>query len=174
MSTTESPPDQNAALSPGDRIRAARAATREQYFGGARLLIADATAVCLLLNEARARATMRLFGVPRDDTVLVTLIALGIGTDMLHRNMSRALKPPPPPASGDLLLGAALLRAGAHAVGGESSREWAKFGTLAVLALTGAALRPALRNSSRAVKKVSSVARSDFRGRYGHIIRPSR
>src|SRR5579884_3525336 len=47
------------------------------YGGGARLLLSDVSTARVLLNEARYRTIERLFGVPRENAGLLTLVALG-------------------------------------------------------------------------------------------------
>lgn len=45
--------------------------------GGASLLFSDTRIALLMLNEARYRVVARLFGVTRDQSFLVAIIALG-------------------------------------------------------------------------------------------------
>lgn len=57
--------------------RELRAMVRSQgLFGGARLLVSDSTVAYLLLNGARGRVVQRMFGVPKNKSALVTIVAL--------------------------------------------------------------------------------------------------
>jgi hypothetical protein len=157
----------------GHVTEAAREATREEYFGGARLLLSDARVVYLLLNHARARVIARVFGITGENSALVTLIVLGLAAEAAHRNVSRALGAPTTPHPADALIGSAMLRESAKGIAGTYAAESPMFGTLILLSLAGAVLRPVVGGSIRRVKTSALRAHADFNHRYGHIIRPS-
>ena len=46
-------------------------------YGGARLLVSDIRVAFLLLDEARCAIVARLFGVAKDESVLVSIVAVG-------------------------------------------------------------------------------------------------
>jgi hypothetical protein len=144
----------------------------EGYFGGARLLAADAGVASLLANEARRRAMHRVFGIPLDSASgLATLIALGAvakavrrRTDNFQSGLSRS----------DALVGLGILRETAYDIAGPSSRSSRYFGTLLGVALIGGATQIAVKKSAHGVRVVSHRAFADFNHRYGHLIRPNR
>jgi hypothetical protein len=142
--------------------------------GGARLLLTDARVVFLLLGEARRRFAARLFGVPMDQTGLVTVIALGTLAKALHHKAAQLASVPDVPSLGDAMIGAAVVKEGGHLVAGDWSRETPMFGRLVGVALVGAMLRPVLRVSFRDVKASSHRARVMFDRRYGHLVRRNR
>jgi hypothetical protein len=144
----------------------------EGYFGGIRLLVADARVVSLLINDARCRTMERLFGIPRDEpSGLATLIALallaeGFRTHAPHR--------PTGLSSTALAFGFGTVREAAYDVAGPWARESSYFGTLLAFALVGATARTITRRSVRGVKGLSHEAYGEFHHRYGHLIRPNR
>jgi hypothetical protein len=142
------------------------------YFGGARLLAADARVATLLANEARRRAMRRVFGIPVDSkSGLATLIALGAVVEAVHRrtdDFHTGLK------RSDSLVGLGILRETAYGIAGPSSRSSRYFGTLLGIALIGGATQIAVRKSAHEVRALSHRATADFSHRYGHLIRPNR
>lgn len=141
--------------------------------GGARLLFTDAGVVFLLLGEARRRFAAHLFGVPMDQTGLVTLIALATALKALHRRATKLASVPDIPLA-DAMIGAGLVKEVGHRVAGDWSRETPMFGRLVGVALVGALLRPVLRVSFRDVRASSHRARVGFDRRYGHLVRRNR
>jgi hypothetical protein len=155
----------------GEGIEAVREAIREQYFGGARLLFADARVVYLLLNDARSRVIARVFGISGQNSALVTVIALGVAAEAAHRKVVRVLNAPGTPDAADTVIGASVLRESVRAIIGTSETPF--FGTLVIASVAGSMLRPVLRATVRGVKASAHLTRADFGRRYGHIIRPS-
>ena len=143
------------------------------YFSGARLLISDARVAVLLIDEARDRAVERVFGVPRDQSFLVTVIALGTLAGAVHR-MAEKILSGPNPSLGDTVIGVAVVKAAVQGVAGDSSKGSPLFGTLVVISVLGAKFRPTVRASFRHIKAASHRARLDFDHRYGHLIPPAR
>jgi hypothetical protein len=139
-------------------------------FGGARLLISDSTVAYLLLNEARGRVVQRMFGVPKNNSALVTVIALAALAEAIHENARKALKGPAAPSQGDSLLGFAIVNEVLRGLAGAGSGDSPFFGPLVTFALVSASIRPAVRASLRGLK----TARADFDHRYGHLIRRDR
>jgi hypothetical protein len=147
---------------------------REGYFGGARLLVSDSRVVYLLLNDARGRVMERVFGVPKDKSALLTVVALATLAQAVHDKAERVFNVPGPPSQGDTVLVAAALNEALHGIAGAGSRDAPFFGALVTIALLGASVRPALRASFRGIRAVTHDARADFDHRYGHLIRPNR
>ena len=139
-------------------------------FGGARLLISDLTIAYLLLNEARGRVVQRMFGVPKDNSALVTVVALAVLTEAIHENVRKAAKSPAAPSQGDSLLGFAIVNEVVRGIAGAGSGDSQFFGPLVTFALVSASVSPAVRASLRGLKS----ARADFDHRYGHLIRRNR
>jgi hypothetical protein len=142
--------------------------------GGSRLLFTDARVVFLLLGEARRRFAARLFGVPLDQTGLVTIIALGTLAKALHDRAAQLASVPAVPSFGDTTIAAGVVKEIGHVVAGEWSRDYPLFAPLVGLALLGTLVRPVLRVSFRDIKASSHRARIAFDHRYGHLVRRNR
>ncbi len=144
----------------------------EGYFGGVRLLAADAQVATMLANEARRRALRRLFGIPVDtNSRIATLIALGALVEGIRRQRER-LPPKPSPDYG--LIGLGVLRETAYEIAGPGSRSSRYFGTLLGVALIGGATRIAVKKSAHGARVVTHRATAEFNHRYGHLIRANR
>jgi hypothetical protein len=141
---------------------------------GARLLRTDLRVAHLLMKEARDRTVTRVFGVSREDSFLVTMIALGIAAQVLHKRVAQVVNAPAVPAFGDAAIGAGVLRASARRITGAASPHSPALDALLLTALAGAVLGPPLRAAVRGVKASSHRVRVDFDHRYGHLIRRSR
>jgi hypothetical protein len=155
---------------PADVVASALAPIRpEGFFGGARLLAADARVVYLLADDARRRTMERVFGIPRDeDSALVTLFALAVVISALkERAPSRPSRPGVPGA----LLGFGMLGEAAYNVAGPGARESSNLATLLGFALAAAGARAAVRKTAHGVRGVSHQAYAEFHHRYGHLIR---
>jgi hypothetical protein len=140
----------------------------EGFFGGARLLAADARVVSLLIDDARRRTMERLLGIPRDQPSGVeTVIALAVLAGALR---SRAPHRPARPGVTDAAIGFGVLREAAYDVAGPWARESNYFGTLLAFALAGAGVRMAVRKSVHGVKGLSRQGYAEFHHRYGHLI----
>ncbi len=144
----------------------------EGYFGGARLLLADAQVATMLANEARRRALRRLFGIPVDtNSRIATLIALGALVAGIRR---QAEKVPSKPSPDYGLIGLGILRETAYEIAGPASRSSRYFGTLLGVALIGGATRIAVRKSAHGARVVTHRATAEFNHRYGRLIRANR
>jgi hypothetical protein len=142
--------------------------------GGVRLLINDMTVAYLLLVEARHRVAARLFGVSRDESFLVTAIALGTLAGALHDRAARVVAAPSIPSLGDTVLAAGVIKESVHGIAGAWSKDTPLFNTLLAIAVLGNLLRPVLRVSFRDIKASSHRARVAFDHRYGHLVRRGR
>lgn len=144
------------------------------YFAGARQLASDARIAFLLLREARGRTCERLFGVSRDDSALVTLIALATLAGAAHSKLHDVIAAPGVPTSSDTFIGAGVLKEAIHLMAGDWSRETPIIPVVIVAAVVGHHLRPWARVSVHDIRAAAHVVRRDFDRRYGHLIRPNR
>jgi hypothetical protein len=159
----------SSPVSPADAVEAALAPIRpEGFFGGARLLAADARVVRLLIDDARRRAMQRLYGIPRDQPSGVeTVMTLAVIAAAIR---SSAPSPPSKPSLSDTTWGFGMLREVGYSVAGPWARETPGFGALIAFALVGAGTRVAVRKSVHGAKGVSHKAYGEFHHRYGHLI----
>ena len=126
------------------------------YFGGARLLAADAQVAAMLANEARRRALRRFFGIPVDtNSRIATLIALGALVAGIRRQRER-LPSKPSPDYGLIGLGVLRRRRMRSPAPGPAARGIS--GTLSGVALIGGATRIAVRKSGHGARVVTHRA----------------
>lgn len=138
--------------------------------GGARLLISDVRVALLLLDDARYRAVRRLFGVPRDQSWAVTLIALAVLAQAAHEKSDQMGRGPGGPTRADVALGAAVVRELLAAIPGPQARETPFVATLVTIALVGALARPGPSRAAHEIRSSSHRARQSFNHRYGHLL----
>lgn len=143
------------------------------YFSGARLMVSDTCVILLLLNEGRHHTIKRLFGTPREDSALVTIIAVALLSAAVGSKAARLVKGPTPTLAGSML-GVGLVNESIRGMAGVAPGDSVLFSTLVAMALAGAAVRPVARASWRGAKTILHQARADFDHRYGHLIRPNR
>jgi hypothetical protein len=143
------------------------------YFSGARLLVSDTRVTLLLLNEARNHTIKRLFGTPREDSTLVTIIAVGVLSAAVRDKTAQLLKGPNPSLA-DTMLGIGVANEYVRGIAGVPPGGSVLFSALVAMAVVGAAVRPVARASWRGAKSMSHHARADFDHRYGHLIRSNR
>jgi hypothetical protein len=134
--------------------------------GGARLVSGDAIIAFRLLDEARGRGAARLFGVPKDKSLLVTVIAIGTLTGAVHGSATRALRRARPSVARGAL-GAAVLRETLQAIAGGRSTTTPVAAPLIAFAVLATSFRPLLGGSFRAAKAETARARAAFGSRYG-------
>lgn len=120
--------------------------------GFARLFFGDAAIVLLLLNDARHRIVARVFGTSRDDSNLVTALALGSAAVAVHGTAARLRTLPRHPSGTDSAIGAAVLREAALGIAGAPTRAVPAAGALVTLALVGRSSRPVLRGALRTTR----------------------
>jgi hypothetical protein len=138
--------------------------------GGARLLVSDVRTALLLLDEARYSAVRRLFGVSRDQSWAVTLIALAVLAQAAHDKSDQMLKGPGGPTRADVMLGAAGLRELLAGIAGPASQDTPLVATLVAIAVVGAVVRPGLSRTVHAIRTATHRARHSFNLRYGHLL----
>jgi hypothetical protein len=122
------------------------------------LFLGDAIIAIRVLNEACQRAVTRVFGVPRDSSSLVTLIAIGAFARALHRiaaaprAQARKVRSSPT-AVGDAMLGTGALKETLDSVAGHPSRDTSSAAALIVFAVLAHSFLPAVEGSLRAVEE---------------------
>jgi hypothetical protein len=121
--------------------------------GAARLFFGDAVIVFLLLNEVRHRIVAWVFGVAREDSNRVTVIAVGSLADGLQGGAARVLGGAALPSVAAAAMGAAALRETAQGIAGARSRSTPLFGSLIAFAVLGTFFGPALRGSFRGLRR---------------------
>lgn len=136
--------------------------------GGARMLVSDVRVALLLMDEARYRAVKRLFGVSRDQSSAVTLIALAVLAQAAHEKSDQMLRGPGGPTRSDVALGAAALRELVW-IPGPPSRDVASIGTLMLIAMAGALVRLGLSRAAHGIRASSHRIRQSFNHRYGPL-----
>ncbi len=141
-----------------------------EEISGTRLLRTDIRMACMLLNEARHRTIQGVFGVSRDQSNLVTLIALGVLAQGTHHHAVRVLKAPGPRPA-DAVLGTAVLKELVHGIAGPDSKDTPLIGTLVAIAVLGRLSRPVFEDSFRAIRASARRTRAIFGQRYGHAAR---
>lgn len=157
----------------GAGTRAASAGERDvalEEAADARLLVSDVRVALLLLDEARHRVVERFFGVSRDQSWLLTLIALALIAEAANAKAERMLRGPGGPTRADVALGAAALRELLSGISGPSSRDTPLLGTLVMIAVVGAVVRPGLRRTVHGIRASSHRVRHSFNHGYGHLL----
>ncbi len=142
--------------------------------GGARLLVSDVRVALLLLDEARYRTVHRVFGVSREQSWPVTLIALALLAQATHDKLGPILTGPGGPTRADAALGAGALRELLIGIPGPSSRGTPLLGTLMMIAIVGAIARPGLSRAVHGIRASSHRIHVSFNHRYGHVVRSRR
>jgi len=137
---------------------------------GAKLLVSDVRVALLLVDEARQRVVERLFGVSREQSWQVTLIALVLLASTAHDKSDQLLKGLGGPTRSDVVLGAAGLRELLTWISGQSSRDTPLVGTLVMVAIVGALVRPGVSRAAHGIRTSSHRARLSFKHRYGHLL----
>jgi hypothetical protein len=120
--------------------------------GFARLFFGDAAIVFLLVNDVRHRIVARAFGTSRDDSNLVTVVAIGSAAVAVHGTAARLRRVRRYPSGADSVIGAAALREAALGIAGAPSRAVPAAGALVALALVGTSSRPMLRGALRTTR----------------------
>ena len=120
--------------------------------GFARLFFGDAGIVLLLLNNARHRLVARVYGVSRDDSNLVTVVAIGSAAVAVHGTAARVRRMRLYPSGPGSAIGAAVLRETALGIAGEPSRTVPFVGALVTFAVVGSSCRPVLRGVVRTTR----------------------
>jgi hypothetical protein len=110
-----------------------------------RAFLSDAGVTLAVLNWARYRVVMRIFGVPREQVNLLTFV-LALGAADTTYNAVQRIRHPWRPSRVDTAIAGSLIREGAFALAGPKAREVKLFCTLIALAAIGSAT-PGLRHA---------------------------
>lgn len=122
----------------------------------------DARVAILLLDEARNRLVLRVFGIPKDKSLLVTLVGIGALLEAL-RGSAGKLQVKADWKLDDAVIGTALTNEVLHAVSGGRYRNVRFFGALVALAVLEKSFRPAVRGSFRAARASERKAQAGLR-----------
>ena len=123
-----------------------------------RLLVGDAIILFRILSEARHRAVARVFGVGKEHSTLVTLIAIGAFARALGRiaaaprTQVRKVRSSPT-AVGDAMIGTAAFRETVDSIAGHPSRDTSSAAALIAFAVLAHSFRPAVADLLHAVRE---------------------
>ena len=109
----------------------------------------------MLLKEARCRTLERVFGTPRDQQFLLTLILLGMTGRAVAARAAWVRRMVPHSTRSDVLIGNSLLDEATHMIAGDSTLDTPLVGSLVAFALLAALARPGvhdIRTAARTVK----------------------
>jgi hypothetical protein len=117
-----------------------------------RMLFGDAIITFLLFNEVRRRVVVWVYGVPREDSELMTVVAIGSLAEGLQSG-ARVIATWVVPSFAATAMGAAALKETAHSIAGDWSRTVPAFGALITFAVVAKTFRPGLRASFRGLRE---------------------
>jgi hypothetical protein len=117
-----------------------------------RMLLGDAIIAFLLFNEARRRIVVWVYGVPREDSEVMTVIAIGSLAEGLQ-SRARVIAAWVVPSFAATVMGAGALKEAANSIGGNQSRTVPAFGALITFAVVAKAFHPWLRASVRGLRE---------------------
>jgi hypothetical protein len=122
------------------------------------------------MNEARYRTLERLFGCPKDQANLLTLVAAAVLLEAMRDRWQRIVSGPMVPSQGDVLLGMGSVRELMCSVTGPSLRDTPYLGALITVAFVGRAALPSVIRSIRGIRTGSQRFNTGFRSRYGYLV----
>jgi hypothetical protein len=137
---------------------------------GAKLLVNDVSVAALVLDDFRARAVERVFGVPRHRQFLVTLIAAGVAERAMRNSAQQVGAKMKGPSRTDALIGFALLRESVYEIAGATPEQLPVGSGLIALAVIGGYATPVVRKAAHNVRTSVHKARAAFGHRYGHVV----
>jgi hypothetical protein len=112
--------------------------------------VGDAEIAVRLLNEARHRIMSRVFGMPRENSNLMTLFVIAASVRALHRaaaapgtQVRKARSSPT--AIGDTMIGAAVAKETVNGIAGRPARDMPFAAALIALAMTVYAVRAGIK-----------------------------
>lgn len=138
--------------------------------GGGTQLEGDLRVALLFMNEARYRALERLFGCPKDQANLLTLVVALALVEAMRERWQRFSRRPMVPSGGDTMLGMASVRELLVGVAGPRLRETPQLGTLLVVAFVGRTAGPTVIRLSRGMRSGLGHLNGGFRRRYGYLV----
>jgi hypothetical protein len=110
-------------------------------------MIGDAIMGLLLLNDVRHRVLTRVFGVSREQSNVMTVVAVGLVSEGLHSRAAKVRGARPHLSIADSAIGAMSLKEAAHGVAGPWSRSVPFFGALIAFAALARSFGPMVRGS---------------------------
>jgi hypothetical protein len=123
------------------------------YFYNLQTIRSDPRIAYILLKEARCRTLERVFGVPRDQQFLLTLVLLGMAGRTVAIRSQRALNlVPGRPSRNGLLIGSSMLDEAAHMLAGDATPDTPLVGSMVAFALLAALIRPSVRDVRAAAR----------------------
>ena len=140
-------------------------------YDGLRLLLSDMRLAGKLANEARHRS-LALVGISREDSNLVTLVALGMVGSAGHRAWKIFMEGPPLPTLGDTVLGVGTVQGLFSTVAGELARDSPDMLAMIAFSVVATSVRPVVGRTLHTAHAATHAARMGFDHRYGHIFRP--
>jgi hypothetical protein len=161
------PPVAAPEPAPAPRAHPAALTHAEHEIEGASLLLADLRTVFLLCNEARHRTLERLFGLPRDQANLVTVIGAGLLAHAAHEKLGRLLKPRVP-SVGEIAFSTAASRELLLGAKSAATPDVPVFGALIAFVVVGRVGLPAVIKSARGTRAAIHGTRMAVKRRYGH------
>ena len=126
-------------------------------------VVRDGIILFLLLNEVRRRIVMRVYGVSRENSDWVTVIAIGSLAGGLHARATRVVRVPALPSVAAMAVGAGALKETAHGLAGDWSRTTPNFEALLAVAVLERSFGPLLRRSFRGLRRSSGRVRAGSR-----------
>lgn len=129
-------------------------------FSAERLFIADSRLAFGVANYARHQALNRVFGVPREQANLLTLVLLLSAGPPAVAGLWRAVRLPLAMATGaNAGVGVFALRTATRGIAGPAASEVPHFEALLVLAVAGGMAMPQLRRAFRGARKAEHRVR---------------
>ncbi|MGO9959568.1 MAG: hypothetical protein ACLP50_26925 [Solirubrobacteraceae bacterium] len=125
----------------------------------------------MVLEDARRRLLVRLFGIAREDQLIITLILFGLAADALSKKAAAIARAPGPTVPSSLM-GAAALNEGAHWLAGEWSQDTPLLVPLVAFAVI-AKYHPVVTGSIRAVRASIHGAVIEWRKALTYGVRPT-
>ena len=117
-----------------------------------RMLFGDAIVASLLFNEARRRIVVWVYGVPREDSEVMTAVAVGSLAGGIQSGARAIAAFVVVPSFAATLFGAAGLKEAANSIAGDWSRTVPAFGALITFAVLAKSFGPGLRASFRGLR----------------------
>ena len=108
-----------------------------------------------------------MFGVPKEGTFLVTVVALGAVADGLHGATARAVKAKATPSVGDTFIGAIVVKETVASITGSRARDRRFVGALIATAVVAKSFKPVVEGSFRHAKARARRTQAAIRRLYG-------
>lgn len=163
---------QSPRSTPADSLVEAAAARLADEAGSGRLLLSDIRTAWLIANEARHRIISQLFGIPREQENLLTLVAALMMAEAIRERLHRLNEIPGVPSFGDAMLEASSVNEVLCAIAGPASRQTPMVGALIALAMLGHGARPGVARALHGLSGSAHGGAVHFHHRYGYLVDP--